>query len=161
MKRAGSESLGLILLATLAGIFLWMAWQLSPVASLIPRFVLSGLLALLLFESGRLLWRQRRGSPDRAGRSEGERPGPGEEAVPDGPRSSLWRALAWIVPLPVAFGVLGPVAGSAAYCAAFLRWRSGESWRYSLAYAAILGLLLAGATSWVYGEVAAPGLLFR
>jgi len=142
-------------------LLLWQSLGLSPVASLIPRFVLLFTLLLLLVEIALELKPSRTPGANIAGsRSEAE-PLPRRPERPAMAPQQPWRVICWIAVLPLATWLFGVIAGGALFCMAFLRWRSRESWLYSLTVALVLGLVLQVLFSWVFQAGLYQGLWTR
>ena len=146
------------LFAVGTALLLWQALGLSPVATLIPRFVLSFTLLLLLVEIALELKASGTPGANIAGSKSESQPLPGNPAQsPIAPRQP-WREICWIAVLPLAMWLLGVIVGGALFCLAFLRWRSRESWLYSLTVAVVLGLVLQVLFSWVFQASLYQGL---
>jgi hypothetical protein len=137
---------------------LWQSLGLSPVASLIPRIVLALSLLLLVLEIALEL--KARGA--RGAGIEGTRNGLGLSPSGAGrPGTALeppWRVILWIAVLPVSTWLFGVIIGGALFCMLFLRWRSRESWLYSLTVSVVLGLVLQVLFSWVFQSGLYQGL---
>jgi hypothetical protein len=142
-------------------LLLWQSLGLSPVASLIPRFVLLFTLLLLLVEIAlEMTASARPGAGSENSSSETEPLPRRPERLAMAPQQP-WRVISWIALLPLATGLFGVIAGGALFCMAFLRWRSRESWLYSLTVALLLGLILQALFSWVFQAGLYQGLWTR
>jgi MFS superfamily sulfate permease-like transporter len=128
-------------------LMLWSALGLSRVSGWIPLSVLSATCMLLIWQlvSEALAARRAPHAPARP-----------EAAVRD--RRAL-AAMAWIGLLLLLSWLLGVVAGSALFCAAWLRWHARASWTASLAQAAGLGFVLWLAFAQLLGAGLYAGLL--
>jgi hypothetical protein len=120
VRLLAGSGLTLAFLALVAPM-LWSAFGLSRVSGWVPLSVLSATLVLLLLQLAvELLAARRAQSPP-------QRPG---------------AAAAWIGVLLLLSWLLGVVAGSALFCAAWLRWHARLRWSASLTQAAGLGFVL-------------------
>jgi len=119
-------------LAFLAVVVLMLtsALGLSRVSGWIPLSVLSATLVLLLVQLAVEVLAARR-APQAPARP--ERPARNRRAA---------AAMAWIGLLLLLSWLLGVVAGSALFCAVWLRWHARASWAASLAQAVGLGFVL-------------------
>lgn len=129
MKLLAGSGLTLAFLALVAPM-LWSAFGLSRVSGWVPLSVLSATLVLLLLQLAIELLAARR-APQPVARPQ----------LAARQRRAL-AAVAWIGLLLLLSWLLGVVAGSALFCAAWLRWHARDRWSASLAQAAGLGLAL-------------------
>ena len=118
--------------------FLLESLGLSPVASIVPRAILSLTLLLLIIQ---LLL-------DLKSSSSSQSPAAGTIAVqagvsmPADRRTPAWLVILWITSLPAVISLFGVIAGAAVYCLAFIKWYAFESWKISLAFAVTLGFVM-------------------
>lgn len=146
MRLLAGSGLTLAFLA-LVGPMLWSAFGLSRVSGWVPLSVLSATGVLLLLQLAVELLAARR-APSRPHR-------PGAAAR----RRGAMAAAAWIGVLLLLSWLLGVVAGSALFCAAWLRWHARLRWSASLAQAAGLGFVLWLAFAQLLGTGLYAGLL--
>lgn len=146
MRMLAGSGLTLAFLALVAA-RLWSVFGLSRVSGWVPLSVLSATLVLLLLQLAVELLAARRAS------QAPERPGAAAR------RRRATAATAWIGVLLLLSWLLGVVAGSALFCAAWLRWHARLRWSASLAQAAGLGLVLWLAFARLLGTGLYAGLL--
>lgn len=131
----------------LVALMLWSALGLSRVSGWIPLSVLSVTSMLLVWQLVSEVLAARRAQ------QAAERP----QAAARGRRALA--AMAWIGLLLLLSWLLGVVAGSALFCAAWLRWHARAPWAASLAQAAGLGFVLWLAFAQLLGTGLYAGLL--
>jgi hypothetical protein len=122
LRAIRAESWLTLVFTLLTAAMLVASFWLSRPSAWVPRVVLCVTLPLLLWQLIREL----------------RSPGMDGKAEVSGARALA--ASAWICLLPVLAWLLGAAAGSAVFCAAWLRWHAAERWLSSLAIAAALGL---------------------
>ena len=118
--------------------FLLDTLRLSGVASLIPRFVLPLTLCLLLIELTVGIM-TKAGSGAQASVTHGTG---AKSPAPTGLETPPLQTFLWVAVLPATLWLLGLTAGASVYCFLFMKWRSKESWKFSLAFSLSLGVLL-------------------
>lgn len=146
MRLLAGSGLTLAFLALVAPM-LWSAFGLSRVSGWVPLSVLSVTLVLLLLQLAAELLAARRA------------PQPVDRPESDARKQRAVAAAAWIGVLLLLSWLLGVVAGSALFCAAWLRWHARLRWTASLAQAAGLGFVLWLAFAQLLGTGLYAGLL--
>lgn len=133
--------------------------DLSRVASLVPGIVVSGTLALLLVQLVIETGVFRSPDPENA-QATGTLENTGDAREHRSPFSRrLLLSLSWIVLLSVSSWLLGLVAGPALFCLVFLRGSAGQTWRFSLGYAAAVLLIVASVFSLLLNATPYPGVI--
>lgn len=141
--------------AIVTATFLWEALGLSSVASLIPLFVLPVTLLILVIELVRTLAAKPPTQVDVTVMTGV----PANPAVRTGSGTTQWQTLLWIALLPAMLFLFGLTMGAALFCMVFMKWRSKESWAFSLTAALSMGALIHLLFAAVFKSTLYPGLL--
>lgn len=154
-----------------SGAWLTLAWlafvssmlaqslDLSQVAARVPGIIVPGTLLLLIvqliIESGVFGHSlEKKGTPGSIGTDFGEQ---SETLAPFSQRFLL--SASWVSLLTVSAWLLGLVLGPALFCLVFLRWFAGQSWRFSLGYAAVVLLFVLSMFSLLLKVSPYPGVI--